>query len=299
LNSPNFFQKHARWVLIFAVMLGSTSGIITRFIDADAMAIGFYRLTFSLPFFLFPSLFQKRKEFKNIRFKDYVLSLLAGGVLFFHFYTWFQAVTLTTITSAIVLMELHPVVVLFITLFVFRKKVPMSSIAGITIALIGGILVTGGDYSLDSTHFLGDLYALMAAIGLGVYFVLGNMVRVRVPSGLYITLVFGSCWGFFFFGMVLMGIPFTGYSGFDYFYIALMTLLCQIGGHALFNWCLGYVSALDVSTLEIGEIIFAPILAFFFFKEVPEQAQWIGALIVIIGLLYYNNSQRKRGIYEL
>jgi len=299
MKQLNIFQRHPYSVLAFSVVMGATSGIITRFIQADPMAIGFYRLAFALPFFLIPSLIFHRREFLEIYRRDLMWSIISGGFLFIHFYAWFKAITLTTIASAVVLMELHPVIVLFITLVFFRKKVPISSIVGIGVALLGGMIVAGGDYSLEGTHFVGDIYALASAVGMGAYFSIGNVVRVRMSSAPYVTLVFGSCWLFFAVGMLLLEVPFVEYAPSDYGYILLMTLVCQVGGHALFNWCLGYVTALDVSTWELGEIAVATMLAFLLLHEVPTPTQWVGALVVILGLLYYNRTQRKEAFHEL
>jgi drug/metabolite transporter (DMT)-like permease len=299
MKQLNIFQRHPYSVLAFSVVMGATSGIITRFIHADPMAIGFYRLAFALPFFLIPSLIFHRREFLEISRRDFMWSIISGGFLFIHFYAWFKSITLTTIASAVVLMELHPVIVLFITLVFFRKKVPASSIMGIGVALLGGMIVAGGDYSLEGTHFVGDIYALASAVGMGAYFAIGNVVRVRMSSAPYVTLVFGSCWLFFAVGMLLLEVPFVGYAPSDYGYILLMTLVCQVGGHALFNWCLGYVTALDVSTWELGEIAVATMLAFLLLHEVPTPTQWVGALVVILGLLYYNRTQRKEAFHEL
>lgn len=299
MKQLNIFQRHPYSVLAFSVVMGATSGIITRFIHADPMAIGFYRLAFALPFLLIPSLIFHRREFLEISRRDFMWSIISGGFLFIHFYAWFKSITLTTIASAVVLMELHPVIVLFITLVFFRKKVPASSIMGIGVALLGGMIVAGGDYSLEGTHFVGDIYALASAVGMGAYFAIGNVVRVRMSSAPYVTLVFGSCWLFFAVGMLLLEVPFVGYAPSDYGYILLMTLVCQVGGHALFNWCLGYVTALDVSTWELGEIAVATMLAFLLLHEVPTPTQWVGALVVILGLLYYNRTQRKEAFHEL
>jgi drug/metabolite transporter (DMT)-like permease len=32
---------------------------------------------------------------------------------------------------------------------------------------------------------------------------------------------------------------------------------------------------------------------------VPTPTQWVGALVVILGLLYYNRTQRKEAFHEL
>jgi len=43
----------------------------------------------------------------------------------------------------------------------------------------------------------------------------------------------------------------------------------------------------------------ATMLAFLLLHEVPTPTQWVGALVVILGLLYYNRTQRKEAFHEL
>ena len=69
-----------------------------------------------------------------------------------------------------------------------------------------------------------------------------------------------------------------------------MTLVCQIGAHAVFNLCFGYVDSLYVSAWESGESVFAIILGIIFLGQMPESWELLGSAIVVVGLLYYNYS---------
>ncbi len=284
-----FFARNVKIIVVMAVMAGSTSGIFGSVIEAPSMAIGFWRLTMGLPFFAIPALTKYKNNFSKITKKDYILTFVAGAFLFGHFFTWFNAVKLTNITSASVLAALHPLVVLLVTIFVFRKKVGIRPIMGIVLALLGGTLIAGLDYNqLTQGHFAGDVLAFLAAVFMGLYFAIGNEVRQRVPASTYVFLVFGSCWICFVAGMIVTGTPALGYSTSDYGYIVAMTFVCQIGAHAVFNWCFGYVDSLYVSTWESGESVFAIIMGIIFLGQVPTSWEYFGAVIVVIGLLYYN-----------
>ena len=88
--------------------------------------------------------------------------------------------------------------------------------------------------------------------------------------------------------MLSTGTSFIGYSSSDWMYILGLTIICQIGAHAVFNLCMGHVSSLYVSTWESGEAVSATMLAYIFLGQVPERWQILGMVTVVIGLLYYN-----------
>lgn len=288
-EKKGFLARYVKIIVVFAVVAGSTSGIFGSVIEAPSMAIGFLRLTLGLPFFAIPVLLKKRDTLKAMSKKNYIWTFVAGTFLFLHFFTWFNAVKLTDIASASVLAALHPLVVLVITLFVFKRKVGARPIMGIILALLGGVLIAGLDLQqLSASNFAGDVLSFLAAVFMGLYFTVGNEVRKEVPGSTYVFLVFLSCWICFAVGMVVTKTPVLGYSSTDYLYIIGLTLVCQIGAHAVFNLCFGYVDSLYVSAWESGECVSAIIMGVLFLGQVPTSWQLIGSAVVVIGLLYYN-----------
>lgn len=289
IEKKRFLEKYVKIIVVFAVIAGSSSGIFGSVIGAPSMAIGFWRLTMGLPFFAIPVLLKHRDTLRKISPKDYLWTFVAGIFLFGHFFTWFNAVKMTNIASAVVLAALHPLVVLIITVFVLKRKVGARPVLGIILALLGGVMIAGLDYRvLSSGNFAGDILAFMAALFMGLYFAIGNEVRKNVPGSTYVFLVFFACWVCFAIGMVATKTPALGYPAKDYFYMILLTLVCQIGAHAVFNLCFGYVDSLYVSAWESGESVFAIIMGVIFLHQVPTSWEIVGSAVVVVGLLYYN-----------
>lgn len=281
--------RYVKIIVVLAVMAGSSSGIFGSVIEAPSLAIGFWRLTIGVPFFAVPVLLKQRDVLKQISVKGYIWTFVAGAFLFGHFFSWFNAVKMTNVASAVVLAALHPLVVLAITIFIFKRKVGRRPIMGIVLALLGGVMIAGLDYQqLTAGNFKGDVLAFLAGAFMGIYFAIGNEVRKKVPGAVYVFLVFFSCWICFSAGVIATGTPVLGYSSMDYIYIIAMTLVCQIGAHAVLNLCFGYVDSLYVSAWESGESVFAIIMGVIFLGQIPTSYELIGCVIVIIGLLYYN-----------
>lgn len=105
-QKKGFLARYVKVIVILAVVAGSSSGIFGNLIHAPSMAIGFWRLTMGLPFFAVPVLLKQRDVLKKISKKDYLWTFTAGAFLFGHFFTWFNAVKMTNIASAVVLAAL-------------------------------------------------------------------------------------------------------------------------------------------------------------------------------------------------
>lgn len=288
-EKKSFFERYVKIIVVFAVMAGSSSGIFGNLIEAPSMAIGFWRLTLGLPFFAVPVLLKQRDTLKALTKKDLFWTFIAGLFLFLHFFTWFSAVKMTNIASASVLAALHPLVVLLVTVFIFKRKVGRRPVMGIALALLGGTLIAGFEYSqLSASNFMGNVLAFAAAVFMGLYFTVGNEVRKTVPGSTYVFLMFFACWICFAVGMAVTKTPALGYSSMDYIYMAGLTLVCQIGAHAVFNLCFGHVNSLYVSAWESGECVFAILMGVIFLGQIPNFMQIAGGAVVVTGLLYYN-----------
>ena len=155
-----FISKYAKILVIMGVVLGATSGALGKAITASPIAIGFWRLTMGLPFFAIPVLVNDRKRLINIikgtseGRGELIMASIAGIFLFAHFTCWFNAVKMTNIASASVLAALHPLVVLVISLLLYKKHIGKKPIIGIVIALSGAFLTAGLDYTkLAAGHF--------------------------------------------------------------------------------------------------------------------------------------------------
>lgn len=286
------FERNAKKIVVMGAVAASFSAIFVRLIDAPTVAIGFYRLTFSIPFFIAAVLIWHRKELMSISTRQVAGGMLGGLFLAGHYFTWFTAIGHTTVASAVVLVNISPIIILIITALFFHEKTNLKAVIGVVIALIGAAIITGGDYSFSGDAIYGDIMAFFGAVLFSLYVITGKKMRKELNATVYIFLVFSTCWVAFAVGMLATDTQFTGYPTKDYFYLFAFAIICQIGAHAVFNWCLGHVTPLYISTIETGEAIFASALAVILFAEIPTLWQWIGGGITICGLLYYNYHEK-------
>ena len=294
-----FLSKYAKILVVLATVLGALSGPLGKAITAPSLAIGFWRLTMGLPFFIVSVLASpyRRSELKSIDKKSLVGAMSAGVFLFIHFFSWFNAVKMTNITSAAIFASLHPLVVLFISIAIYKRKIGIKPIIGIVVALIGAAMTAGFDYAnLSMDHFNGDMLAIITGLCMGLFYAIGDKVRAKVDGAVYVLILFASCWACFFVAMLVSGTSFFDYPGNDWVLLIVMTLACQVGCHALNNLCLGHADSVYVSAWSSSETVFATLFAWIMIGQVPTMWGIIGSIIVIAGLLYYVfNSKGMRG----
>lgn len=289
-----YAKRHVKIVVLFACLTASLSPIFVRLaVGMPPMAVGFYRLNFALPFFLFMSLAYHREGFKKLTKRQIIGSAVAGAILFFHFLTFFSGVERTTVASAVVLVCLHPVVILIIMALVFKEKTNIKVIMGVALALFGGAVVSGGDYAIAGEALLGDILCFFSAVLLALYFIAGQKLGGGLDTTVYLTMVFGCCWVFFGLGMIVSDTPFLGYERESYYSVLLFAIVCQIIAHGLFNWALRYISPLYLATSETIEVVYSGIIAFLLFREVPTLMHYVGGSLTITGILIYNYFEAK------
>lgn len=289
----NIFERNAKKIVFFTIVTGSMSPIFAKLIEAPSMAIGFYRLTFAMPFFIVLTLGWHREALVCISKKDLLTCFCAGAFLAGHFFSWFSALKLTSVASAAVLGLTHPMVILLIATLIFKERTNKKAVIGVFVAFAGAVIISGGDYSFSKEAILGDLMAICAAIFMALYLLAGQRARKNVNTSVYVFLVFFVSWILFGLGMIATKTPFIGYSYSDYGWIFTMSMVCQIGTHAIFNWLLAHVEPLYIATWENGEAVIATFLAVLIFGEIPTVWQIVGGTIVICGLVYYTKHESK------
>lgn len=295
MQANKFLTKYAKYLTIMAVMFGALSSVFGTIITAPPLVITFLRLALSLPFFaiLCISKEQGRKELKSLKVKDYIWCLFSGMFLFGNFFFWFTALKNTTIASGSVFGSFSPLVVLFITLFIYKRKVGIKQILAIIVALAGCSVMAGIDLSEMSGHMFGNLSAFISSVSMGTYLAMGDSMKKKISGTTYVFLVFTGCFISAGIGCLISGTPILGYPPVDYLYIFAMAIFCQIGCHAMYNIVIGYVPSIYVSTWTTADPVFSTAFGLIFIKQIPKAYELIGCIIVVCSLVYYNIQEAK------
>ena len=282
-----------RAVVIAGVFFVSFSAILVRWSGAPPLVIASYRLGFAT-LLLFPVFIHNRNRERGWMNGRVLLLCVVGGIcLALHFYTWFTSLRLTSVASAAVLVNTHPIFIVIGSVLFLKEPVNRKSLPFIALTFIGSIIIALGDYGHGSRNLQGDMLALLGAFFVSVYMLVGRTVRKEVSLPLYAFAVYGISTVVLLLLDFATGTPLQPYSPKEFLIFFLLALVCTIGGHTVFNWALRYVKPSYVSTAVLGEPVFASILALLIFREVPSIYTLIGAVLVIAGIFFFLRITRK------
>jgi drug/metabolite transporter (DMT)-like permease len=218
---------------------------------------------------------------------------ISGLFLAIHFSSWITSLgpSLATVAASVVIVDSAPVFVAVIAFLALRETVNPWQVAGIIVAIVGGVIIGGGDLLgdlfLSTQAFTGDLLALIGAIAVAVYFVAGRRLRGRFGIFAYVIPVYGICTAFLFGLALLVGIPlfFTPLPAMILFILMAIGPSCL--GHTFYNYALRWIKAPVVSTVTLGEALLAPLIALFLVPGENLPPPWVilGGAVLVMGIL--------------
>lgn len=284
--------------VVIAVFAVSTTAVLVKLASGmPAGMIAFYRLAFTLPILAPIVLLKYRHEFKLLYKRDWILAVLSG--LFFTVYVlfWFESLQHTSVTSSVVIMTLQPIFLLVGAYFILGERFSVGTFISLLIVLMGSFVIGWGDFQISSSALFGDILAMIGAIILAIYLLIGQKLRRRLSLITYIFIIYSSSVVFLFIYNLSFNNPFFGYSTNIWGWLILLALVPTFLGQAVFNWTLKWVNTTRISIALVFEPITAAILAFFILRENVTPFQLIGGTVIVFGLfLFIMSTTKRRGL---
>ncbi|KMY43398.1 membrane protein [Bacillus sp. FJAT-27916] len=275
----------------------SSSAILVRYSSADSGVMAFYRLLFS-SLMLLPLFFRGAiKEVRSFRLKEWLLSLVSGVFLAFHFILWFESLRYTSVASSTVLVTMQPLFAFIAAFILFKERVTAGVFFSIILAIGGSIVIGAGDFTAEGTALYGDALALLSCALITAYFMIGQILRKKVGLTAYTFTVYSMSAVVLGFYVWLKGEAFGPYPPAEWVIFLLLAIIPTLFGHSLLNWALGWVSGTTISMAILFEPVGASVLAYYLLHEHIKVAQLIGSAMILFGLgLFILISNRKRKI---
>ena len=171
-------MKKARLMLIASMTIFGTLGLFVRSISVSSGELALYRAALAALLIGVYLLITKQKiPFNQIK-KELPLLLLSGIAMGFNWILLFQAYKYTTISVATLSYYFAPVIVTIACPILFREKLTPKQILCFVMSTAGIIMITGiGDLSAGSSHFIGILFGLGAAVLYATVILLNKFIR--------------------------------------------------------------------------------------------------------------------------
>jgi drug/metabolite transporter (DMT)-like permease len=271
-----------------AVLATSFASVFIRFAQAEnvpTLSIAAWRMIFASLLLVPYTWVTRRAEMRSLSGQDFRLLLASGVLLGLHFAAWIASLGYTSVASSVVLVSMGP---LFVGLgsWGFLRERPGPPLAiGILLSAAGSVVIGWGDADPGQKRIFGDILALVGAIMVAGYLMIGRKLRARLSLASYVAPVYGLA------ALTLLAIVIAGQQqmfGFGpraYLWMLALALVPQLLGHSTLNWALRYLPATYVSIITLAEPIGASILAYVIFGEAVTRLTAVGAVLILLGIL--------------
>ena len=120
------------------------------------------------------------------------LVFAAAVCLAAHFAFWITSLEHTSVASSVVIVTSNPVLVAIGAAVLLRERTSARAMAGVGLAIAGGVVIAVGDWDLGDRRLYGDLLALGGAVAVAGYYIAGRSLRERLSILGYIAPVYGT-----------------------------------------------------------------------------------------------------------
>jgi drug/metabolite transporter (DMT)-like permease len=288
-------------VTIVGVAAISCASVVTRLAQDEgvpALALSAWRLIFACLVMVPYAAARHRAEFARFTRRTWALLAASGAFLALHFASWIASLELTSVASSVVLVQTAPVFVAVGSWLLLREPPSARTVAGIGLAIAGGVAISAGDLLRSRTGLSGDLLAVCGAVAVSGYLMIGRAVRKGCSLPAYVAVVYGVAAVILVAMAAVAGQAMLGWSGRAYALMVVLGLVPQLVGHSSFNWLLAHLPATLVSTLPLLEPIGASLLAFALLGEGVPIATALGGAVVLVGVVIAVRGRRANGDTE-
>ena len=284
-------------MMAFAAVMWGTSGTLTVLaMDAGATAnqVALFGTLMSAVILVGLLAIFDRTAFR-IRLKDLpALTLFAviTGTLFS--LAWYNAIDLTSVSTALILLYSYPSMVTVASVFLLGEKMTAAKAVALPLTFLGCVLVARA-YDLEAIrlNIVGVGLGMFTAVAATVYYVWGKKllaVYSSSPLALYMTLLMIP-------GLLIAVNPFevidSPLSVDAWFYMFLIGLLPGTLGFVVAMFALRHVEASRASMIAGIEPVSGVILAVLFISETVDLLQSLGVVLVIAAVFVLRFTQKE------
>lgn len=209
---------------------------------------------------------------------------LPALVLAAHFVSWAYGARLTLAAQASLIVNLVPVAIPFFLHSLVGERITRREIAGTAIALGGVLLLTARDAWRGGGDAGGNLVCFGSMLVFAAYLALGRRNRDFPSIWLYIVPVYWRaallC--------ALVALPwlptFAVNSGREWALMLGLAVVPTLVGHSLLNAAMRHLRGQIVSLANVGQFVFAGLMGWLLFREVPPPVFYGASGLVLAGI---------------
>lgn len=221
---------------------------------------------------------------------DWISSLclgIFGYALFSSFF--FIALTGLSASLTVLLLYTYPVMVAILSRFILNEKLGIAGSISLVVVTLGLVLLVWGEWAISDPKYI--FTGLGAAFFYALYIIYSRKFLSNVeamPSSFYVQLGAGVVLSLIHFPSYVRPFEILSQHG---LMIVSMAIICSLMAMTLFLAGLRRISSSEASILSTTEPVSGVAIAGLFLGERLAFIQWIGAVLILAGLILMARSK--------
>ncbi|PRT03337.1 EamA family transporter [Bacillus wiedmannii] len=282
-------QKQANFLLATVSIGWGTSYIFMKVLADTVSPFTVVALRFGIAFLIMIVMFNRQLISINIKMLSY--SAIVGVLLCGIFISLMYGIKTTSASSAGFLTSTTVILVPVLQILITRKLPRKEVIYGVITVSIGLALLTIKD---DFTFALGSLLCLVAALLYGIHIIVTNYVVKKVDAFQLGIFQLGFAFLFAFIGNFIFETPVLPNGVIEWSAILGLAIICSAYGFVIQPIAQKYTTPESTGFLFSLEPVFSAVFAFIFLNENMGGQEYVGALLILSGVLIANTSFKKQ-----
>ena len=286
MSSPPILPRAPSLVPAFAALVASAiamgiSPIFVRLADVGPYTSAFWRVFLALPaLYAWMKADRKGPPGRAFTLPVVLAGLAFAGDLFF----WHLSVVHTSVANATFFATTAPIWVALFGWLIFRRKVSLGTLAGLSLCLLGGAALVAQSFALQPQRVVGDVFGLLTAIFFGLYFLAVGKARDTI-SAARVTLELSVITAAVLFAIaVAFEAKFWPTSVQGWLAVLGMALISHAAGQGLLSIALGRLPAMFSALVIFLEAIAAALFGWLILNEPVSLVQALGGVLILAGI---------------
>lgn len=204
----------------------------------------------------------------------------------------FYAVDHLNIADASMLNKLSPFFAVIFSIFILKEKPKVFQVLGVIIAFTGSLFIIKP--SMDFSHTVPAVVGMIGGLGAGVAYTCVRALGNKGVKGPLIVFFFSA-----FSCIVVLPYLIFNYNHMEWWQLGSLLLagIAAAGGQFSITAAYTNATAKEISVYDYSQVIFAAILGFFFFAQIPDIYSVLGYIIICgisIIMFIYNGKEDKK-----
>jgi drug/metabolite transporter (DMT)-like permease len=203
---------------------------------------------------------------------------------------WAWSLTQTSIANSTLLYSMLPLFTVLVGWLMLNQSFDRLFLIAMTVTMVGGFIIGLNDFQISLEKLQGDLIALLSALFRTGYLLTVETLRNHLNATTIMLRVSAIC--------IILTLPLLFINQGKVFpystngWLALMGLaLTLVVGQGLMAYSLKQLSSGFVSLISCLDPIFGALFAWLFFSEALNVYNWIGFVIILLGVGLTSYSQ--------